>query len=816
MPRWLKITLKTLGVIIGIIVLLSVAATVYVAFNKKKILAALTTEASKNLNGTLTVGDLSPSFFSGFPGISVSLTNVVLRDSLWRQHKHDLINADKIQVTVNAWALIKGNINISKIALSKSRIFLYTDSTGYSNTAVFGASKKKPADNKDKKAPSIEIGKVDMDDVDFTLDNQYRKKLFHFTVNSFSANMDYPSSGLQADIKLKTFVHDLGFNTRRGSFVKNKMLDGTFQIKYDEEKKTIVFSPQKVNIGGSPFVIGAQFNTAKEPLAFRIDIKTPGILWKNAAALLAPNISKKLAMFDIKNPIPVQTSIVGDFGAGDPVITVKTQVDKNTLTTVGGVITDAHFNGVFTNADIPAKGANDANSAIKLFALRGNYQGIAFEADTTIISNLKETTAKGVFKARFPLEKLNAAINYDGIKFNKGEASVNLRYNADVVNYKFSKPKVQGDVIVSKADISYVPRNIRFSNGSFAMLFRGDDLLLKNIHLQSGKSIIKMNGSVKNFLNFYYTAPEKIVVNWDIYSPQIYLTEFLGYLGNRRSGPVQTTTKKTSVKSTPAAQRIDQLLEKSQVIMKLKVDKIFYKNFAATNARSIINISEQGVKLEKFRVNHAGGYLDVQGNISPAGTSNRFNLKAVVSNVNISTFFYSFDNFGIRGLGYKNLKGYFFSNITASGAVTDKGSLVPRSINGVVTFDLKKGALVNFPPFVSLSRYALKGRSLDNISFTNLNGKFDINKEKIRINPMKINSSALNMDIEGIYSLIPKGTRINLDVPLRNPKKDEDITDKALRRERRMKGIVLHLTASDEDTGKMKIGFTGDRKPVYP
>jgi len=33
--------------------------------------------------------------------------------------------------------------------------------------------------------------------------------------------------------------------------------------------------------------------------------------------------------------------------------------------------------------------------------------------------------------------------------------------------------------------------------------------VLKNIRLQSGRSVITMEGRVDNFMNLYYTAPEK-------------------------------------------------------------------------------------------------------------------------------------------------------------------------------------------------------------------------------------------------------------------------------------------------------------------
>lgn len=72
-----------------------------------------------------------------------------------------------------------------------------------------------------------------------------------------------------------------------------------------------------------------------------------------------------------------------------------------------------------------------------------------------------------------------------------------------------------------------------------------------------------------------------------------------------------------------------------------------------------------------------------------------------------------------------------------------------------------------------------------------------------------INSSVLNMNIAGVYAF-SKGTNIALDVPLRNPKKDEDITNKQELNERRMKGIVLHILASDGDDGKIKFGWNSN------
>lgn len=73
---------------------------------------------------------------------------------------------------------------------------------------------------------------------------------------------------------------------------------------------------------------------------------------------------------------------------------------------------------------------------------------------------------------------------------------------------------------------------------------------------------------------------------------------------------------------------------------------------------------------------------------------------------------------------------------------------------------------------------------------------------------MQINSSVLNMDVQGVYSL-GKGTELYVDVPLRNPKNDEGITDKKELAKRRSRGIVVHLKAEDGDDGKVGIKLVG-------
>ena len=806
MPHWVKTTLKVLSGIVALVIVAFIAITIYVVYNKKKVLNLITTELNKNINGTLTIGGLNPTFFKGFPGVSLALKDVILKDSLWASHHHTLLNAKDIYVSVDASALLKGTVSINKMEISNAKIDLFTDSTGYSNTTVFKSKHPKSTPTKEKGSSSMQIKRFELNNVDFVVDDRKASKLFQFEVQDIDGKMDYPTTGWKANLQLKTLVKSFSFNTKKGSFIKDKLLNGPFDISYDNKNKLITVAPNKLGIGDDTFTIGGQFNLAKDPVNFTLNIADDHILWKSASNLLAANITKSLRMFDLDDPIAVTADLKGTFGAGDPLIFVTCKVKDNTLTTPAGRINNCSFNGVFSNNYINGKGLGDENSIIKLYHFNGDYKGLPFTVDTAFVNNLSTPVATGVFRSQFDVQKLNPIIGEQSLKFTKGTADITMAYKADLVNYELNKPLLDGVVNIKNADVSYLPRNLHFKNTGIALRFYKNDLYMNNIRLQTGNSVVNMQGKVSNFLNLYYTAPEKILIVWQITSPQLHIAEFLGFLNARQSeAPAKTKNTKVNLNN-----KLNTAFDKGRAELHLRVAKVYYKKFLATDATADLLLADNTIKVQNVSVKHAGGSLKLAGNIVQNGKVNTFLLNTQVDNVNVSNFFYSFNDFGLQSFSSKNLRGFLSAQAHITGSINNEGNIVPRSINGTATIDLQKGALINFSPITSVGKFAFPFRDLKNITFSNLKGKFDINGDKITISPMQINSSVLNMDVAGVYSL-SRGTNIALDIPLRNPKKDSTIVDQTERNKKRMRGIVLHILATDGDDGKIKIKWNKNR-----
>jgi uncharacterized protein involved in outer membrane biogenesis len=805
MPNWLKTVLKTLLVLITILIVAFISLAIYVSSNKASILASVTRELNKNLEGSLVIGSMEPTLLSGLPGISLRLNNVELKDKRWNKHKHTLLAAKDIRITVNTLALFRGTVEINKIDIAEASAYLYTDAQGYTNTSVFKKKAKKSPDEAQSSESSTEIRKMMLQNVKLVVNNEKGNKLFQFVVNKLEGKVDYPSEGWKAQLDLDVMVNSLAFNTKRGSFIKDQRLTGPFDVSFDAEQAVVRVAANKLKIGVNDFIIGASFNTSKDPTTFAINIRANQISWRNAAALLAPNIKKRLDQFNLNNPIDVKCDIVGNMGlGGDPNISVVADVKDNLLRTPGGIVDSCSFRGMYTNNFFVGKGLSDENSAIKLYNFKGSYEKIPFSIDTAFINNFKAPVATGVVRSKFDISKLNAIVGEELLQFNSGQADLNLTYSADLVDLMLRKPYFTGYVNIKNADVNYKPRNLRFKNTGISLKFTGPDLFIDDLRLQSGKSVLLMEGSIRNFLNLYYTAPEKIVLNWEVKSPQLHLGEFLGFLNARPN----VTQVKSRGKGT-FGRDLNNVFNRSKVNLNLSVDKIYYKKFLATDATAQLYVSEQGIQIKNTRVKHANGSIDVTGNLYQTGDATRFAIDAVIANANVKSLFYGFDDFGLQAIKYKNISGNLFSKVKLNGRISNRGILMPNSLSGLIAFNLKNGALLNFQPLINVGKFAFPLRDLNNITFSDLGGALDVRGAKINIRPMKISSSVLNLDVAGIYAM-NKGTNITMDVPLRNPKKDLGSSRKE-QLENRMSGIVLHLVAVDGEDGKIKIKLNRNR-----
>ncbi|MDB5137428.1 MAG: AsmA family protein, partial [Mucilaginibacter sp.] len=272
MQRFLKIPLRLIAGIILIVILLFFGSMWYIAHNKTKLLNLVNIELNKNLDGTVIIGDIKPEVFRSFPDISLGLRNVLIRDKRYAEHHRTLLDAKDFSISVNAWALLGGNLNIKHIWISNAAVDLYTDSSGYSNRSVFKKSTKRNKETTSKNNYQSQLGKFTLVNVNFKVEDQEKKKRFDFIANNLNGSMTNPDSGWNAEFHMDVTAKNMAFNTRNGSFIKNKTVEGDLTAGYNDDSGRLWVKSGSLDIGDEPFQVNAVFETGKKPSTFAIHL----------------------------------------------------------------------------------------------------------------------------------------------------------------------------------------------------------------------------------------------------------------------------------------------------------------------------------------------------------------------------------------------------------------------------------------------------------------------------------------------------------------------------------------------------------------
>ena len=787
--------LKVIGIILLVILALYLAMGLILSNRKDKILTEVNTFTKETFKGDIKIGDLNVSSIKYFPSIALEIKDVVVKDSLWADHKNTLITADLAYAKVFPWAIFFGNLEINNITLKNAVIDIHADENGYSNMSAFDKRKKK-AEKKEKKSSFLSpiIDKIVLQNVTLSSENELKGKSFSLSINSMKAAVNQVNNGWEARIRLNSRINDLTFKKKNGSFAKGMDLNSNLELKYDPDAKNIHLTSDNFSLDKNKFTLDANFGI-KGNSKFTIKFYHPAIAFKEASAIVSNNIKSKLEKFDLKKPIEVTCTISGDLKVkGTTKIHVLAPVKNNELTAVDQVFTDCSFIGEFTNNYIDNGTYDNFNSAILLRDFKGNFESIPFVTKDLMVLNLKEPIASGSVESAFDIKKLNAFFKDDFLKFTKGSAKFKVKFKSDVVNLKISKPFIEGFITIEPSDFTYVPKNLKFKNNSMSLEFTSDKLIVNNITLGTAESSIDIKGFSNNFMEFYYNHPEKIVLNCNVYSKKLDLKDFI-FLTDR-SKPKKTGNIKDSNLLRTA-------LNSHGISADIQVDRLKHNKFIGEDVIAKIDIVNDQIILKQASIKSCKGSLFIKSRISSGQSGNPFELLVKASRVDAQDLLRSFDNFGSKTITANTIRGTVSLDLNATGKMNN-GKMVENSMKGDLDFRLNNGAFVNFKPLENVGKYVFPKRDFKNITIDNLEGNVTINNGIMTLEPMELNTSVINLDLAGDYGM-KGGTDLQADVHLRNPQKDEAEVNREAKEKNRKKGATIHLNLIDDKKGGTKI-----------
>lgn len=767
MKRILKISTRIFSGLIGLLLLVYILTAIYVAGNKKKIQDQVIAELKKKINGNLSIGDVDLSLFRNFPKIGVAFKDVLITDSLYPQHGFPLLKAGILDVRVSAYNLIRKKQALTGITLNNAAIILYTDSTGYSNKNIF-IKKDKTAGNNTSDENELET--IHLKDVQLTIDDRKRKKLHRFKVDDLDMDLDSEDGATIFKTSASIKVAQLGFNPRKGPYLKGVAMKGDFTLR--EKNDHLLFDSIDIKLDNHPFNLSGDFDLSKNNPQYFLRIHTKNAHYEKIKAFLPAKLARSLSIVTLDKPLDADAAISGPLKGGDPLLTIRWVTRNTTFVTPFFDFEEASFNGSFTNEVVKGLQRNDSNSRITAGDFTAKWHGLPVRINLLEILNLSDPILKTEIRSAFSLTQLNDIIQSDFLSLESGTADVVLQYNGPLSRNEQTNSLLDGYINFNDGKIMYHPRNVLMSNVKGRIRFLRSDVLVENIQCNVLNTLIRMNGTGKQLLTLINTQPNAAIIDWNIFSPSINLNSFLFLLKQKEKRKASTRKNKKSFAGVEG--KIDRLLDEGVLRVTLNANTVHYKKFTATNLLADINMLQDRYIFNNVAMNHAGGSIHMSGSLLQNGRNyNTAALNARFNNVDVTSVFYAFENFGQTGIEAANLEGKLTASISSKMHITDAGKALPETIESNIDFSLKKGALKNFEPIKKIQDYIFKKRDFDNIQFAELKNKLEIKNRDITINRMEIQSSVLSLFVEGVYSM--KGnTDISIQVPLKNLKKRKE------------------------------------------
>ncbi|MFT4155761.1 AsmA family protein [Parafilimonas sp.] len=791
---------RVIAVLLGLYILLLASLSIYVSSSKEKLLGFLNAKMKETILGELKIDNADITIWRTFPNIGITLENVTVSDSFYHR---PFIKAGNITARAGFLGLLGNRLKISSVTVKDAVLHSFTDSSGYSNNYVLMPHKKDSGSAGGKGKKPVVLSRFNLENVTVILEDAIRKKRYEGRIDDAEISMRLNGSRYHISFDEDLMLRGLGFNLPQGYWLENQRIQASWRLIFDTAG-VLTINESKVKIQGQPFLIKGEFDFGKKS-QFHINASSKGIKYASALTILKPKTRAKLGKIDLTEPVDVNVSLTGPLSKkGDPAVNVDFKTSENNINTPVVSLTNCSFAGNYSNQVDVRIAPDDSNSRIAVTGFTSNWGQIKMNTPKIIITNLSNPSIQFEFNTACTMPQLDEALSSETFDFTEGNAKLYLAYNGPLIPDPSLFNLLNAKIEIQDGTMIYVPRNITFSSCNGAIAIGENTLAMNNFRCNVNANQFTVNINGDNLNRYSGKEAGKASIHCSVYSPSVNLNDFKSLFAKKGAAKAK---KKGNMGS--AIGSVDDALENGDMYVTLKAGQVALHNFRATNVNANMLFERSDWDIQKASLQHADGSFNLSASVHQVNDNyHQVAMQADLSHINVKKLFYAFDNFGQTSITSGNLQGIMDAKTNLNVGIGNTGKLVANSLNGKLYFSLKNAALTNFKPLLNIQQYVFKNRDLNNVQFAELKDTFDIKNGDIYIRRMPVQSSAVTMYIEGIYSTANR-TDILVQVPVSSLTNKPD--DKDYKKIDRAKmddpGRSINLRARDGDDGRLKISL---------
>lgn len=436
--------------------------------------------------------------------------------------------------------------------------------------------------------------------------------------------------------------------------------------------------------------------------------------------------------------------------------------------------------------------------------LLGKIQYAPGASDAKVVNNKK--VMGGSLKTRLILEGdpvlFNEFLKNDRFFFSNGRFNTQFDYDGDITDFRDLLSHSNAAFNLENSDVYYKQGNVSFPLTNIKLLLKNDnadfDAFMKSEKVQQE---IRLVGNIENLSEVVIGKTGKQVkTNVSITSPSIKWSEFLGLFTARN----QDSTKLLTLKQTTRG-----IMDAFSPNVFVHLDTFVYSDKLMLHAvqTGITMVDSTTLRLEEtgFRFNEGKVRLNGTVNLGIEHAT-PFEAHFNADSLDIAKLLESLDYLDIPSFeNIEKLSGQTNLTLDWEGVIKEGGKNVQSKDNkGQLNFELHNIVIKGFQPLDELAAKIGMKKRFAEISFAPIKNNLTIRGSDIDIPLMEIQSNAINMFIEGVYSY-GTNTNIWITIPFNNFKAaNRAIIPPKRGYETAKAKIFLEVTTDEHNNNKFK------------
>lgn len=730
MQRIKKIALRILLLFIALIGL--AVGLAYLFEDEVKLYAV--NSVNKYVKTEIKVEQLDFSFIKRFPSASLEFKNVLAYGASESTKKDTLFFMKSIFMEFDIWKLINKKYVLKQLSFEEGKVNLTIDKYGEENYIFW------KVDSTDKSASEINISlnAVILKGIDFKYLNQAKNILFsnHF----YDLNLKGEFTAEQFDLTFESDTYLKLYRQNTTVFGQNQSMKLSAVLSVDTKKEAYTFKNARLNYSGLQFLVDGEFKNSTNSMFTDIRITSESIEMPQLINLLTEEQQNALESYQIDGNISMNGLIKGNINdLESPSLKFNFSVNDASFIhqasniALNQISLDGNYtNGAENSLRTSSLSINDLNAQFG----KGNIGG------ALKISDFNDPYFQFNGHLKLYLDELIAFMEYKEIENAEGEVNVQIKTEGRVANLNqlslddWKKAKTEGEIVLLGVNFKVNGKPQIYKNISGTLEIKNNDIRAYNLNGNISRSDFYINGLFQNLIAYLFSENEQLYVDASLRSKRIFLDELL------------LTDDQSSSDSTYRL-NFSPLLS---VYLDSKIDSLSFRKFSFSKSKAFFSLQDEVLRATNVSFNTMKGRAE--GNLlvnAKAKDKVIISTNARFNEISITDLFNDFGNFGQQTLTAENLKGIANCELQIYTEWDKSLNLNPKSIEAQADLQIDKGELINFSPLESLSNY-ISLSELKHIKFATLSNQIVIKNERIFIPAFDINSSALNLRLEGSHT----------------------------------------------------------------